>query len=75
MSEQASLRVICRHDMKTVSLPSDQDVNWRPPVQGKSHPVQVKEPYGNSKWLLVGLHHANRSVQCTQSVSSLEVKT
>ena len=38
-----------------VCRPSDRDVNWRPPVQGKSHPVQVKEPYGNSKWLLVGL--------------------
>ena len=25
-------------------------------MQGKSHPVQVKEPYCNSKWLLVGLH-------------------
>ena len=31
----------------------------------KSHPVQVKEPYGNSKWLLVGLHPATRSVQST----------
>ena len=27
--------------------PSDQDVNWMSPVQGKSPPVQVKEPYGN----------------------------
>ena len=25
-------------------------------MQGKSHLVQVNEPYGNSKWLLVGLH-------------------
>ena len=23
-------------------------------MQGKSHHVQVKEPYGNSNWLLVG---------------------
>ena len=49
-----------RHDMKTVRRPSDWDVNLSPPppplVQGKSHPVQVKVPYGNSKWLLnVGL--------------------
>ena len=27
--------------------PSDRDVNWMSPVQGKSPPVQVKEPYGN----------------------------
>ena len=33
--------------MKTVLSPLNQDVNWRAPVQGKSHPVQVKEPYGN----------------------------
>ena len=47
-------RVICRDDMKTVRRPSDRDVNWRPPVHEKSIPVQFKEPYGNSKWLLVG---------------------
>ena len=27
--------------------PSDRDVNWMSPVQVKSPPVQVKEPYGN----------------------------
>ena len=27
--------------------PSDRDVNWMSPVQGKSPTVQVKEPYGN----------------------------
>ena len=27
--------------------PSDWDVNWMSPVQGKSPPVQVKEPYGS----------------------------
>ena len=27
--------------------PSDQDVNWMSPVQGKSPPVQVKELYSN----------------------------
>ena len=26
---------------------SDRDVNWMFPVQEKSPPVQVKEPYGN----------------------------
>ena len=45
VSEYASLRVICRDDMNTVRRPSDQDVNLRPPVQGQSPPVQVKEPY------------------------------
>ena len=39
------LRVICRDDMETVRRPSDRDFNWRPPVQGKLPPVQVKEPY------------------------------
>ena len=51
-----TFHVIWRHKMKTVCRPSDRDVNWRSPVQGKSH--QVKEPYGNSNWLLVGLHPA-----------------
>ena len=53
MSEHAFLHVICRHEMKTVRRPSDREVNWRSPVQGKSHHVQVKEPYGNSNWLLI----------------------
>ena len=35
--------------MKTVCRPSDRDVDWRSPVQGKSHHVQVKEPYGKFK--------------------------
>ena len=42
VSEQASLRVFCRDDMKTVCHPSDQNLNWTPPVQGQSSPVQVK---------------------------------
>ena len=25
----------------------DRDINWMSPVQGKSPPVKVKEPYGN----------------------------
>ena len=53
MSEHAFLYVICRHEMKTVRRPSDRDINWKSPVQEKSHHVQVKEPYGNSNWLLV----------------------
>ena len=32
--------------------------------------MQVKDPYGTSNWLLVGLHPAFRSIQCTPSVSS-----
>ena len=39
-------------------------------MQGMSHPVQVKEPYGNSNRLLVGLHPATGSVQFTLYVSS-----
>ena len=31
-------------DTKYVLRPSDRDVNWRPPVQGKTPHVQVKEP-------------------------------
>ena len=38
-------------------------------MQGKAHSVQVKEPYGNSNWLLIGLHPATRSVHCIPSVS------
>ena len=41
---------------KTVCRPSDPDVNWRCPVQGKSPPVQVTEPSGNSNCLLIGLY-------------------
>ena len=75
VSERAFFRVICRVGMKTVRRSSDLDVNCRRPLQGKSHPVQVKEPYGNLKWLLVGFHPATRRVQCTLSVSSKAVKT
>ena len=44
-TEHAFLSVICRDD--TVRRPSDRDVNWRPPVQGESPHVQVKEPYSS----------------------------
>ena len=60
VSEHSFLRVICRDDMQTVRRTSDRGINWSPHpllLQGQS-PVQVKEPYGNSKWLLVGLHPA-----------------
>ena len=33
-------------------------------VQGKSPPVQVKEPMVIKIWLPVGFHPATRSVQC-----------
>ena len=36
-----------KDDTKYVRLPSDRDVNWRPPVQGESPPVQVKALYSN----------------------------
>ena len=42
----------CRNtDMKTMHRPSYRDLNLRPPMQGKSPAVQVKEPYSDSKWL------------------------
>ena len=47
MSEHAFSSVICRDDARQVHRPSDRDVNWMSPVQGKSPPVQVEEPYGN----------------------------
>ena len=38
----------------TVRRPSDRDINWRPPVQGQSSPVQVKDPYTGSILMYVG---------------------
>ena len=72
MSEHSFFLVTCRDDIKTVCRPSDWAINWRlpvqeeitpvqnwrSPVQGKSPPEQVKEPKGNSKWLLVSLQSA-----------------
>ena len=46
MSQQAFSSVICRYDTRQVHRPSHRDINWMFPVQGKSPPVQVKEPYG-----------------------------
>ena len=54
MPEHAFFYVICTHKMITVCRPSDRDVNWESPVQGKPNHVHVKESYGNSNWLLVG---------------------
>ena len=47
MSEQAFSGVICRDDTRLVHGPSNQEVNWMSPLQGRSPLVQVKEPYGN----------------------------
>ena len=44
--------------------PSDQDVNWMSPVQGKSPPVQVKEPYGNLDMVTCRLSSCNP--ECTK---------
>ena len=45
--------------------PSDRDVNWMSPVQGKSPPVQVKEPYSNLDMVICRLSSCNPSVQST----------
>ena len=44
--------------------PSDRDVNWMSPVQGKSPPVQVKEPYGNLDMVTCRLSSCNP--ECTK---------
>ena len=40
---------------------SDRDVNWRTPVQGKSSPAQIKDPYTGSILMQVGANSANTS--------------
>ena len=45
--------------------PSDRDVNWMSPVQGKSPPVQVKEQYSNLDMVTCRLSSCNPSVQST----------
>ena len=47
VSEHTFLSVIFRDNTKQVHRPSDRDINWRPPVQGESPPLQVKEPYNS----------------------------
>ena len=54
VSEHASFHIICMDDMNTVLRPSDQDLNWRPSVQGLSSPVQIKDPYTGSIVMHVG---------------------
>ena len=63
--EHAFSSVICRYDTRKVQHHSDRDINWMSPVQGKSPPVQIKEPYGNLDMVLVRFHPATRSVQST----------
>ena len=46
--------------------PSDQDVNWMSPVQGKSSSVQVKEPYGNLDMVTCRLSSCNP--ECTKYI-------
>ena len=50
---------------KQVHHPLDLDVNWMSPMQEKSPPMQVKEPYSNLDMFIVGFHPATRSVQST----------
>ena len=64
VSEHAFSSVICRDDNGLVHHPSDQDVNWVSPVQGKSHLVQGKEPYGNLDMVTCRLSSCN--LQCTK---------
>ena len=42
------------------------DVNWMSPVQGKSSPVQVKEPYGNLDMVTYRLSSCNP--ECTKEI-------
>ena len=48
-----------------MNCPLDRDVNRMSPVQGKSPPVQVKEPYGNLDMVTCRLSSCNPSVQST----------
>ena len=51
------------HAGRSSDRPSDRDVNWMSPVQGKSPPVQVKEPYGNFDMVTCRLSSCNP--ECT----------
>ena len=59
MAEHAFSGVICRDDTRYVHRPSDRVVNWMSHVQGKSPPVQVKEPYGNLDMVTCRLSSCN----------------
>ena len=52
--------------------PSDRDVNWKSPAQGKSPPVQVKEPYGNLDMVTCRLSSCNP--ECTKYTCRLYSK-
>ena len=52
------------HFKSSVNRPSDQDVNWMSPVQGKSPLVQVKEPYSNLDMVTCRLSSCNP--ECTK---------
>ena len=65
VSEHTFPSVICSDDTRYVRCPSDRNVNWMSPVQGKSHLVQVKEPYGNLDIITCRLSSATWSVQST----------
>ena len=56
MFEHTFLCIICRDDMKPFRIGT---LTGGPAVQGNSPAAQVKEPYGNSKRLLVGLLSLN----------------
>ena len=46
-SEHVFRSAISRDDTKSARRPLDRDVYWRPPVQGESSPVHVKEPFSS----------------------------
>ena len=64
MSKHTFSNVICRYDTRYAHRPSDQDFNWMSHVQGKSPPVQVKEPYGNLDMVTCRLSSCNP--ECTK---------
>ena len=52
--------------------PLDRDVNWMSAVQGKSPPVQVKEPYSNLDMVTCRL--SSCSPECTKYTCQLYSK-
>ena len=64
VSEHTFPSVICSDDTRYVSCPSNWDLNWMSPVQGKSYLVQVKEPYGNLDVVTCRLSSCN--LECTK---------
>ena len=57
--DPVNTRTLCK-----VHCPSDGDVNWMSPVQGKSPPLQAKEPYSNLDmvYILVCFHPSDGDV-------------